>query len=497
MDPGNNKKHSDIANFYVAKDIDKNTIIYSKYVRPENDSIHPFHELHSKFDVFIKNENNAFKLTTYLNNIIIEDDIQRKDNTVYNVMRKINNTTNNDIINSNFLRKRAGDWLQVLSCLDKTRKYLINGQVKNLTDCIVYFCSADRTALSFALCIGVNCLLKRIDGYFMYKAKEITVPNGTKLSSDELFQYYRDEKLDETRALLTEGLDEYYKLKNEWESVLNTVDSSDSFDDLKTKLLLAYHYKSLTKFGSTAHIEFIQQFLRNPYDTSFSHGVEADSARWTIVNFCKEYPTTIRRFRHLNPYVTSVKEEYYHLFRFENTSFESLDMIYGCTLFDNLLTKCGLNIPFIQTIIIKIMERVIELSNNNETIVALYTIFMEVNNLITQDGGGSTKYSSKFISRDLLIKIGDYLTKFMLSNKRMHTFNIADDSPLAIEMTIIGEKINEYLIYKKHIIPKDYLQYVMEANEEFEDEGELGPYHELKEFLKRQRRPRNRNARTL
>lgn len=372
---------------------------------------------------------------------------------------------------------------------------MINGQVKNLTESVVYFCSSDRTTLSFALCIGVNCIIERRDGYFMYKAKEITVPNGTKLSTDELFHYYRNEKLEEIRALLSEGLGEYYKLKNEWETVLNTVDRSESFEDLKTKLVLAYHYYSLSNFGSKVHIKIIEQFLENPNAPIFSHDIEGHSARWTIVNFCKEYPSTIRRFRHINPYVTSVKEEYYHIFRFENASFDSTDMLYACTLFHKLIHVSGKD-QFIQKFVVKLMERVIELSEYNETIVALYNTFMIVNDLTNQEGGG--KLGSKPISYSTYVKIGDYLTKFMLDKKPIsHFFYYADDCPSVISLTVIGEKINEYLIYNKHIIPKDYFQYVLEANKEFEDEGEEGPYHELKEFLKRQSRARNCKLRTL
>ncbi len=133
------------------------------------------------------------------------------------------------------------------------------------------------------------------------------------------------------------------------------------------------------------------------------------------------------------------------------------------------------------------MERVVELTNHDENIVCLYTLFFEVYNLYEQSGGGTkTKLSS---GSDILVRLGDYITK----NMRTADFDIilSDHFLWTLSVTDIGEELVTYLIYKKNIIPREYLEYVTVMNEEYERDGEDGPYFEIKEFLKRRMQKHN------
>jgi hypothetical protein len=492
LDPGNNMSSiADSNNLYVAKDVDRKTITYPKYVSPENDYVHKFKELHSKFDVSIENEDGKFIFTTKLNNTLIESlkDIEI-NNSISNLKRIINSAASIDVIKSCFLRKRSGDWLQILSCLDKSRDYLVNGQVKKLRDCIIYFCSSDLIALSFALCCGVNCIIRRDSVYSVYRAREIEIPIEMdpflkqRRDAVELFHYFRNEKLEETIYILKEGLEEYKKLKSEWEGILMTVDTVDSFDRLKELLVLALHYCTLTDLSTRETTPFVEKFINNPYDDIFSDPMDGVTACWAVSKRAQEYPTTIRRFRHLNIYKTSEKVPYYNdVFKFENTSFESRDMIYGCVLFRTILNSAGSG-GIHKTFIIKLMERIMSLLEYDENIVAMYSLFFDVHNLYEQHGGGDPSKSHS-ITKRVLVRIGDYITENLLADTCVVHFPLSEGHPYTFFMSNIGELMINHLIYKKNIIPIRYIEYVTEMNEEYEENGKDGPYDEIKKFLKR------------
>lgn len=304
------------------------------------------------------------------------------------------------------------------------------------------------------------------------------------MESSAMFYYARNEKLEETINILKEGLRESEALKTEWEAILNTVDTVDSLDRLKELLLLAYHYRDLCFRFKSVDRRIIEQFIENPYNEIFTNS----SNQWIIANCTQKYPFIVRRFRHLNPYVTSVKEKYYNVFKFENVSFDSPDMMYGSALLNSLLHGN----EFLKSVVVRIMKHVIDLTMQHENIVALYNLVFKVYNIDIQFGGGSVKNSSE--SHKLLVNIGDYVVANMTCPASAIHFKVADDLPICMSTSTCGVKIINYLIYQKNIIPRDYLAYVTEMNEEYEREGEEGPYHEIKEFLKRRmqiKKPKN------
>jgi hypothetical protein len=478
MDPGNNKGMDDDShNFFVAKDVDTKTIKYSKYIR-SNNYAYAHTDLHSLFDISIENtlihSNQQFILKTFLNNILLEKIKTKKQNTITNVKRKIaTNRNNHDIINSCFLRKRAGDWLQILSCLDKDRKYLINGNVKNLTDCILYFCSADRVAIAFALCCGINCILFRNNDFYMYSANEIEVPSH-RMSTFELFNYYKTVKLSETVELLNTGLQEFNRLRNEWKEKLNTITSVKSCNEIKELIYLAFHYDELFgHFGSYAIMEIVNEFVKNPNSNIF----DSDHSYCSIIiDSIKKFPLAIRRHMHMNPFEISPREKYYNKFKFENISLESFDLMYGCDLMENLIFNDEMK-EFTSNAI----HRLIEITGFNKHVMTLYSIFCEKNKLTnTIQYGGGYKPSSSDIQ-----EIANYITKYLLSPKKVTDLYVGEFSVVSLCLDVLGEELMEFILYEKGITSPDYIKYVEYVNSEPDSDDGIGRLHDTELFLKR------------
>lgn len=333
--------------------------------------------------------------------------------------------------------------------------------------------------------------------YSVYRSKEMDTFQKHRVDSINLFNYYRDNKLEESISILKEGMNEYEKLKSEWSTILSTVDSVGSLERLKELIALALHYCTLVDLATGADVE---TFIKNPYDAIFSDSRTMSSACWVVSNRIKEFPTKIRRLRYLNKFKLSEKDLHFDKFNFD-ASLESRDMMYGCKLFDTLLTYPGSD-EITRKFVVNCIERILLLTNNDENLSAMYSIYIDVKNLYDQRGGGSDVRVSKFNSTPnaAIVRIGDYIVDKMMGSYSSYQIIVSEIHPYTVCFCDIGESMIEHLIYKKNIIPKRYIEYLKESNKEYEVDGEEGPYHEMIQFLKRKNRiqlKRNKNKRTI
>lgn len=143
-----------------------------KTIYPRYTEISTKHILHSTFDVELYLHNKNTTCVMKHDGVVIEVENTNTTNSVDKIVRRLQDVydfTRNAvkfpedlhtrIVQSCFLRKRAGDWLQILSTFDKRRPYIdANGTPTSIENAIVYFCSEDRLAVAVALHYNANCI---------------------------------------------------------------------------------------------------------------------------------------------------------------------------------------------------------------------------------------------------------------------------------------------------------------------------------------------------
>lgn len=170
-DPGKVLIHRiyDTEHFKCIYDAFPGKVIYPRYT---DDS--PKQILHSKFDVemYIHGENSTCVMKH--DGDVIEVENINTTNSIYEITQRLNDVYDfarsavnppeafhTKIVQSCFLRKRAGDWLQALSTFDKRRAYTdARGVPVSLQNAIVYFCSGDQIAVATGLHYNANCISK-------------------------------------------------------------------------------------------------------------------------------------------------------------------------------------------------------------------------------------------------------------------------------------------------------------------------------------------------
>ncbi len=168
-DPGKSLTHvlRTTPNFRVLYDAFPGKMVYPRYTERSSK-----HILHSTFDVELYLQNKNTTCVMKHEGVVIEVENTNTTNSVNKIVGRIEDVydfTRNAvkhpehlhtrIIQSCFLRKRAGDWLQILSTFDKRRPYIdANGTPTSIENAIVYFCSHDRLAVAVALHYNANCI---------------------------------------------------------------------------------------------------------------------------------------------------------------------------------------------------------------------------------------------------------------------------------------------------------------------------------------------------
>lgn len=477
-DPGTNLKPKETNVLLIARDTDPDPQRYTHYT---SDDILVTPNLHSRFDVELTNDGIC---NTYYNDTLIER-AKPIENTIANVKPTVENTSDIRIRQSGFLRKRAGDWLQALSCIDTERVYTVQHRRKNLKECNVYFCSSDRVAIAFALVNDINCILKRGETYYVYKSKRPPPIMSVRDRTDYQIFLERQRTAQDYIPLLNEGIETYRSLRRDWDAILATVSSVSTFDRMKELIILSFHYMTLDNFYAREYdIARIETFIRDPFDPMFTRARDGEAINHAI----NKFERSMRRYKYLRMYDVSDRETYYKVFSFKNTSLESTELLYGSILFSLLLTSTN---PTLETFAINAMRKVIELTNYDTNVSTLYRLVVDshrdsMSTRPAQFGGGRIPEPSVQTMR----AIGDYLTKCLLSMSTGLDFIVlilADDCNINVSYAN-AEPVIEHLVYTKNIIPTKYIEFVMSVNADYEP-GE-GPMSEMENFLKMRRYPK-------
>jgi hypothetical protein len=458
----------------IAHDIQSKPVKYNEYA---SDNIVRTPNLHSKFKIELEFNTKGKVITkTLLDGRKVEITEGSVPNEIGSILSDIFDKNNTLLTQSAFTRKRAGDWLQALSCLDTKRLYLINNVPKNLKGCKIYFCSSDRVAISFALYNDISCLLKRDSLYFVY--------DSIKLPSMD--NYGLKKKLKGLRANvstviphLSECVSTIEMLKEEWKTILLEIKAATSFEQVKKLTTVGFHYRSLCDRYSNEFIEDIKRFIANPYDSMF------DEEYHTTNNMISEIvyiDKVVKSYRYLNVYDTTVEEKYYGLFDFGNNDPTKFDMVCGGSLMTLLLHSC---IPELVNFALDAMEKIIELSDHNVELTTLYTLVIEVNHdYIETTLGVSQRGGALSTSPATLQWIGDYLAHWQFPGKGgVGTIYLSEYHNLTTGFRQSNDVILEYLVYEKQIVPKKYNEYLAFMNS-FYPPGE-GPRQKIADFLKR------------
>ena len=458
---------------FIARDIDTKPIVYKKYT---SDDIVKYPSLHSNFEFELAFNAKGKVITKTIQN---RGDIEITEGSVPNevgeVLCTIFDKYNKVYTQSAFTRKRAGDWLQVLSCLDTKRVYLINKIPKNLKGCKIYFCSSDRVAISFALYNDISCLLKRDNLYFVYNSNRLPNMNMSSLI----------EELTELRANastlvphLSECVSTLESLISDWESIMLEIKTASSFEQIKKLTTVALHYNALRGRYSNIIIELIKRFIANPNDRYFDTEYHATNNLTSAIEYIGNI---VRSYKYLNVYDTNAEEKYYGLFDFGNTDPTKFDMVCGSSLMTLLLHSC---IPELVNFALDAMEKIIELSDHNVELTTLYTIVTEVNHsYIKTTLGSSQRGGAMSLTRASLQWIGDYLAYWQFPGKdRIGTIYLSEYHNLTTGFRQSNDTALEYLVYEKNIVPKKYNEYLAFMNS-FYPPGEA-PRQKIADFLK-------------
>lgn len=468
-DPGRHSIPAESRSLYVARDTDNRPILYDRHTDQSN-------SLYSLFDVRLEYDQNTVTCTTSYNGSDVEVAQESSNNEVSSVLETIVLAPNTQTIQSAFLRKRAGDWLQVLSCIDDTRVYTVNGQSKNLKDCAVYFCTSDRIAFAFALYNNINSILKRDNTFIMYKSRGRRAAKPSHLSGQPLF-FYRREHADEYASVLKDGLETYNAIKQDFTSKISGVSDISSLDELKRILVVAMRYYDLLSQYNAGVVYDIQKFVDNPMDPYFEEGRYYASVNYAIDH---NFDEIMRKKKHLSPYDFSEEEKFYRTFSFQNVSLDSPDILYGCSIF-----RCMLRFEELHSFVHDAMNKVIELTNYDVHVIALYSRIVESRNMSGRDEHLQTGgYRS---STDVLTRLGNYLTYHLVNPGIVPHSMVLGPSNFTINHKTVCRDFTEWLVYKKGIVPKGYPAYVNYVNSYYEP-GE-GPMEDMAQFLKRLVRP--------
>lgn len=410
-DPGTNTSYTEYGNLYIAEDADKYTLQYMKY---DNTQYCTKYKLASTFDVSIS----IYGDLTVSNGTYTTDHTKNTRKTSNTVLTSYTSSSRLNMqddalmfeIQSAFLQKRCGDWLQVLSCADTSREYLIRGTRQNLNHCIPYYCSSDRPSVAYALYLGINTILKSGSSYQVFRAD----PRRFSYMSCEQWynNTYRDYSTDqyvETRTSLQGGLALYERVRPLFLTMLSSINDASNATELKECMKYAIRYRFFLKnFDNHAYKKkYILQFIADPTHPLFSE--RNGAGKRYIVSTVDQYKDILKRYT--DDYIHSdIFDKSYAEFNplafqtgLSRSTFK-YNTIYGQALLYMLLDNDdeeGSLKQFVQVCIQKISEFA-----EDETVALHYSYFL-ARHLSIQMGGGVT------YSNDELLHIGTYLLDYL------------------------------------------------------------------------------------
>lgn len=403
-DPGDNLKTSHIrVPFDVLRDVHATDVYYPAY-----DSRNPTitTKLCSVFDVYMNLEDVIFLFEDELVNIMNYYDgttelpqlIDKIGTHNYSNTELYQDPTTLHEIQCAFLEKRAGDWLQTLSCVDRDREYEgSDGQRRNLKNMVTYFCSSDRIPLAYALYLGISCIRKRISrvtkdvsySYYKNPTDRIAVSHTQSMYEHFLSQYpsyTTGEKYAETKANLLLGIELYERHSRALLAEMQRVTESTTVEDLRVRLGYALHYTFLREIYKPMqlHIESVHMFLENPLDDRIT-----DDHKCKIANVIARLGCAIKSFRDFDIH-TPIYDEKFRVFDPTTyfVEFHELrySIVYGQVILSTLFNK---KCPELEIFVRQFVDALIPLVDS-DIVTTHYSLFLERCLGVRGQGGGGT-----------------------------------------------------------------------------------------------------------
>ncbi len=377
------------------------------------------------------NESITFKFT--------DPSIQNNKPSVSNVLKST--TTSKIEKQIAFQRKRSGDWLQVLSCVDIKR-----------FEGLVYFCSNDRIPILYAITLGISTIYTNSGDYLAYKSpfqyKEIESNMSAEfernvsvkhkvIQSINLFTYLSDRLLKKIIVIDEMSLSSafrYLNLLNDFRHLIN-------------------HREIFDKFRSEYNHEYTnneKQIINN-----YVHWLDHNLHKYNSLDI-----NSIIHFPYLLESYTDIKKKHLNL----------INLIRILWIGDITESKV------LQTFVLKYIERFKETSSTPEYTETILNLAIEQFKLLTTGGGDGVEY--KPIIKNVGETILDYLAHLLnfycdspniskieyeqnLSQANIDHI-ITDSSPLEFYLKLVERFVHKYKInveafsYLLKSIPSEY-----------------------------------------
>ncbi len=307
-----------------------------------------------------------------------------------------------------FIQKRSGDFLQVLSCADKERRYKIDGSDKTLEDMIVYFCSSDRIPCAYSLAVGVNTI------YISGSGNKIFRNMDTQTTTQKEFQQLID-NADDTILKLDWSITSYKDLVSKLIKKIEEINTATTIDDIKKYLSYAYHYDCI--LGNYCRISNIEDELRtfmanmkDPYfnDVSNKRTIIFHTKNYNFVHklyasFSIDALIYDKIFRDFDPFVFKrIYQDYELPKNLRNRSPEEkyinpYGALYGIAVVSGLFSE-----PTLKDFVITCVQKIIELARlaGKEESAKFYRFFLERHASHHSSSGGGYTETEKLTKAD-------------------------------------------------------------------------------------------------
>lgn len=498
-DQGTNPSFDGLSLF--ADELYNDTIIYPSY-KDDTNINNKFGSLYdiglSKTDIICYKNMNEYDRYPFENNSVKDTNI---DMLVFNLLR--NQLLNNDIsvikdLQFRFLQKRSGDFLQILSCADKERMYIMDGEEKNLRDVNVYFCSADRIPCAYALSLGINCIQWSRTGVQYFKNMEI---HSNDITSE--YETLTRDKSDTTHKLIW-LIQTHKTLSEQLLEKIRHVNTAESVEDIKKCIQYAYNYSLLqTAFGNMHEIKYIlETFINNP-DNEL---LKSYTYKRTIITQLKFYNSLYTKYssfnidasfydKTFNDFDPLVFRKIFQNYELKKTQSERIPKekyknpygaMYGVTLLSGLSSD-----PLLKEFVIQCAKRIIHIANrsNKRKSAKVYKFFL-MRYAEYHSGGSDDSSDLDTIPNDEDYKdMADECMQFLTDSTNMDIYNmqrlrIRETNSVGIPIIKIIHEMLQYIsIHRGMYIPK-YINYLLKMPTD--KLSDIQKQIVEKQFLKRQ-----------
>ena len=455
----------------ILHDIDKSDIVYERW-NGDDDIIT---KLCSIYNVSLSQT----KLTTRYNNTVV-DNISFKEKTTSQsaptLKKYINQLSQNassmydlkyiSSIQTAFLRKRCGDWLQILSCIDRDRLYEDGGgHLRNLKNVKTYFCSTDKIPLGYAVYLGINCIRQRSNTNFEYFQNDtddisLNYERGQSLAALKEYATMSTTEYAKNVATIKHGFDFYNTQSEIFQPYLETVTEAKDVTELKKYLGNALKFAHFVELYRYLHeySYLINAFLASPEHPEFSerdqrllrnaiNGIRSANITFADINIDAPYYDDV--FVYSDP--TSYEVKY-------SKSSMYYSVVYCQAILYSIMgiareRKSDSLIRFVYN-----FSKAITSLTDDPTIMTHYSLFMDTFPEFNSGGGVPHSYRKKD-----LIFIGEHLAEFLMYKYQETdiTFvRIAKITQVSVGDGLVCMDILRRIILKYNTQIPSYIQYL-------------------------------------